>query len=83
MKYSDLVEVYEELESTSKRLEKTRIIAKFLRTVKVGDLEQVCLLLQGKVFQQYDEAKLGVAARLVLKALATASGESVGVIEKK
>ena len=83
MRYSDLVEVYSALEATTKRLEKTHIIAQFLKKVKVDDLERICLLIQGKVFQQYDEEKIGVAARLVLKALATGSGESVSKIEQK
>ncbi|MDP7323773.1 MAG: ATP-dependent DNA ligase [Candidatus Woesearchaeota archaeon] len=83
MKYHDLVQVYVELEATSKRLGKTHIIAEFLKTVREEDLEVIVLLLQGRVFQSYDERKIGVAARLVLKAIASGSGESAANVETK
>ncbi len=74
MDYSDLVEVYEKLEKTSKRLEKTHILSEFLKTVKTETLPYVVLLLQGNVFPSTEEKKIGVAAKLVLKAIATATG---------
>src|SRR3989344_4697017 len=37
-------------------------------------LEQNLLLLQGRVFSRNDERKLGVAAKLVIKAIRAASG---------
>ena len=53
MEYSRLVEVYEELNKTTKRLEKTHIISEFLKDVGVEDAEHVTLLLEGKVFPNY------------------------------
>ena len=50
MDYSILVEIYEKLSSTTKRLEKTDIIAELLKKTSDDDLRQVILLLQGKVF---------------------------------
>ncbi len=83
MKYHALAEVYDSLENTSKRLGKTHIISEFLKKVPSEALEKITLLLQGKVYQEYDERKLGVASRLVIKALAVSSGESADTIEKK
>ncbi len=83
MDYKKLVEAYTKLEATSKRLEKTHIIAEFLKNVKSAELEMICLLLQGKVFPVYDERKIGVASRLVLKALSVASGNTAETIEQK
>ncbi len=74
MDYSDLIEVYEKLVKTSKRLEKTHIISEFLKTVKKEDLPYISLLLQGNVFPPVEEKKIGVAAKLVLKAISSASG---------
>lgn len=81
MEYSRLVEVYEQLEATSKRLEKTGIIAEFLR--KASDVQSMMLLLQGKVFSSHDERKIGVAAKLVVKAIAFATGARSSEVEKK
>src|ERR1041385_3452843 len=80
MKYSSLVEVYEQLEGTTKRLEKTHILAKFLK--KSDDLGPVMLLLQGRVFPNWDQRELGMASRLMVKALAVASGASPEKVEK-
>ncbi len=82
MKYSDLVAVYAELEQTTKRLEKTAILASFLKKTQESDLDMVILLLQGKVFPSYDEAKLGVAAKLVIRAISTASGLTPAKLEQ-
>ncbi|MFC1728306.1 ATP-dependent DNA ligase [Nanoarchaeota archaeon] len=79
MKYADLVEVYSELESTSKRLEKTHIISEFLKKTSEKDLPEVVLLLQGRVFPSYDERKIGVAARLMIKVI----GKSTGMTEQE
>lgn len=79
MKYSELVGVYERLESTSKRLEKTFILSEFLKTA--DDLERVMLLVAGRVFPAWDQRELGMAAKLVLKAVSVATGASSEKIE--
>lgn len=83
MKYLDLARVYEQLESTSKRLEKTNIIAEFLKKVEVAELPRITILLQGKLFPSWDEQKIGVAARLIIKAIKTSAGVSEDKIEEK
>lgn len=79
MDYKTLVEVYEKLEATSKRLEKTHILSEFLRDA--DHLDEVMLLVQGRIFPAWDEREIGMAARLLLKAIATASGASQDKIE--
>jgi DNA ligase-1 len=74
MKYSELVELYEYLEKTSSRLDKTDKIAKFLRSVDTKDLEMVTLLVQGRVFPSYSEKEMGVAEKMMIKAIASATG---------
>jgi len=81
MKYKELVDVYKALESTTRRLEKTDIITKLLKKCSVDDIRVIMLLLQGRIFPAWEEKKLGVASRLVLKAINVASGISVSKIE--
>lgn len=81
MDYSKLAELYEQLESTSKRLEKTRMLAQFLR--KASDLDRIMLLVQGKVFASWDPRELGIASRLAIKAIATATGMSQDKVESE
>ena len=83
MEYSKLVGVYEELNKTTKRLEKTHIISEFLKEISVDDTEHVMLLLEGRVFPNYDAREIGIAARTMLKSLSAATGISVDKIENE
>ncbi len=81
MKYADLVEVYEKLDSTTKRLEKTHYISEFLKKVPTEDLPHITLLLQGRIFPASDERKIGVASKIVIKAINVATGLNANKIE--
>ncbi len=81
MDYKELAEVYEALEHTSKRLEKTFILSEFLRMCPKSDLRSVAYLLQGRVFPVSDERSIGISSRSVLKAIAKATGDSAEKVE--
>jgi len=83
MQYSLLAETYQELENNSKRLQKILLVAKLLQRTKAEELEMTMLLLQGIVYPIWDERKLGVADRLVLKALQVATGLSLEELETR
>jgi len=74
MKYSELAGVYEQLEKTSKRLEKTEIISELLKRTSAEDLEIITLLIEGRIFPNWDEREIGVASRSIIKAISAASG---------
>jgi len=79
MKYSTLVGVYERLEATTKRLEKTSILSEFLKSA--DELDRVMLLVQGRVFPNWDTSELGMAAKLLVKAISLATGASLDKID--
>jgi DNA ligase 1 len=81
MEYKELVKVYEEIGSTSKRLEKVEIISKFLKKVKKNELKESVYLLEGRIFPEWDQRKIGFSSRLMLKALNMGSGETIEYIE--
>ncbi|MBI2581389.1 ATP-dependent DNA ligase [Candidatus Woesearchaeota archaeon] len=83
MKYSELVGLYGQLDSTTKRLEKTYYLSEFLKKTAADDIEPVILLVQGRVFPSYDERELGVANQLVVKAINVASGIASAAVEKE
>lgn len=76
MEYKGLVEVYSQIEATSKRLEKTSIISSLLKKTSADELPMIMLLLEGRVFPRWDARELGVAERIVIKAISTATGIS-------
>lgn len=73
MDYSTVVEVYERLTATTKRLEKTKILSDFLKEMR-SEQEEIILLLQGRVFPPWEEKNLGVSTKLAVKAISIASG---------
>jgi DNA ligase-1 len=86
MLYEDLVEVYQDLDSTTKRLEKTDILANFL--AKVGEEEpelipMVTLLSLGRIFPTWSEEELGIGSKLLMKAISKAVGISPGEVENQ
>ena len=77
MLYKDLVDVYQDLDSTTKRLEKTDILANFF--AKVGDedpelLSIVTLLSLGRIFPTWSEEELGIGSKLLMKAISQVVG---------
>jgi DNA ligase-1 len=84
MKYDKLVELYEVLDSTTKRLEKTSLIADFLSMVGEEDpniLSIVTLLTLGRIFPTWSEEELGLGSKLLMKAIALVVGVKPGEVE--
>lgn len=79
--YTILAKLYVELESTTKRLEKTNIVATALKDLSSEEIRRVIYLLQGTVFPPWSSQKVGVAERLVIRALQLSFGESEQIIE--
>ncbi len=73
MLYSKLAELYESLGSTTKRLEKIDILSRFLEYLHEKD-KDVLYLLNGEIYPNYDERKIGISNQLVIKAISKASG---------
>ena len=82
MLYSDLADTFDRLESTGSRLEMTSILADFLRTADKSELRSIVYLSQGKLHPDFVPGVLGMADRLVMKAIAKASGNPEDKVEK-
>jgi DNA ligase 1 len=76
MKFSELCETYLKLSQTSKRLEKTVIIAELLKKTPESDMEAVMMLLKGRVYPEWDKTQIGISSKLAIKAISMATGES-------
>jgi len=73
MRYQKLAELYEEASGTPKRLEKIKILSKFLKKLKEEDSEVLYLLL-GDIYPEYNKKKIGVSNQLAIKAISKATG---------
>jgi DNA ligase-1 len=62
--------------ATSKKLEKTAIVAEYLRSLEPEDAARAALFLSGRPFPAYEEATLGVGGSLLWRAVSELSGKS-------
>jgi len=82
MRYQKLAEVYNEISSTTKRLEKIKILSKFLRYLNEEDKEVIYLLL-GDIYPEYDERRIGISNQLAIKAISKATGIEITQIVRE
>lgn len=82
MKYLELAKLYEELSSTTKRLEKIDILSKFLEKLTERD-KDVMYLLIGDIYPEYDERRIGISNQLAIKAISIATGNSKEKVVKE
>jgi DNA ligase-1 len=74
MRYSELADIYEQLEKTSSKLKKSDIIAKVLKAAPADLLPKLVNLFYGSVFPPWAIEEVGVADKMVIKAIAKAVG---------
>jgi DNA ligase-1 len=71
MLFKDLVNVFENLKKTTKRLEKTAIIADFIKDIPENELPVIVNFLTGRIFPVWDERKIGIAGQSIIKIIAS------------
>ncbi len=82
MKYSRLAQLYQDCSSTTKRLEKIKILAKFLEYLSEKDRDVMYLLL-GRIYPEYDERRIGISNQLAIKSIAKATGTNPDLVTKE
>jgi len=83
MEFGELTNVFLKLEDTTKRLEMTDIVAEFIKTVDGEILSTLTYFTRGRVFPLYSDREIGIAEKIMIKALSTVSGVSEKKIEEK
>jgi DNA ligase-1 len=76
LNYSEVAEKYAQLEEISGRNEMTRVLADLLLETPKPELPMLVYLTQGKLRPDYEGVELGLAEKLALRAVSTASGIS-------
>lgn len=68
------MEVCEEIEATTKRLEMTDLLVKLFKKTPAELIDKVIYLIQGKIYPDFVGIKLGIAEKLAIKAISQAYG---------
>jgi len=74
MEFRLLAETLDQVQKSSKRLEKSLAIVRLLRSTPADLHEKIILMLQGRVFPEFDQVNMGISIKLTLKALSQATG---------
>ena len=82
MDFTDIAKMFDRLESTSARLEMTAILADFFKDCNPDDLRSIIYLSQGKLHPDFYGVELGMADKLVLRAIAVTSGTKDSKVEE-
>jgi len=82
MLYSRLVEAYEKIEATTKRIEMTDCLVRLFRETPKELIHKVVYLTQGKIYPDYLGIELGIAERMAMRSLSIATGVSFNEIEE-
>ncbi|MEM3095217.1 MAG: DNA ligase, partial [Nitrososphaera sp.] len=82
MDFAPIVETFEQMEQTSSRLALTEYLVALLRKTPPDIIDKVTYLIQGKLYPDYEGIELGVAERMVIRAIASSSGKDQLQIEK-
>jgi len=82
MRYSKIVEVYEQIEATTKRLEMTDLLVQLIKETPKDEIDKVIYLTTGVLYPDYVGVELGVADKLGIRAVAEAYGKPEHVIEE-
>jgi len=74
MKFRKIVNVYEMLEKTPARLEKTDIVANLLKETPEKLVSIVIRLLLGETFPKWMDKKIGIGTQLLIKSISKVTG---------
>ena len=81
MKFSILSDSLEKMEQTSKRLELTDILVTLLKKTPDEIISRVVYLIQGKIKPNFEGVELGIAEKLVIRAISKSAGVTTKKIE--
>jgi DNA ligase-1 len=82
MKFSIISDAFQKMEATSKRLEKTDILVKLIQEIPDDVISKAIYLIQGKLRPNFEGVELGIAEKLVMRAMSKSSGIPLKKIEE-
>ena len=82
MKFSIISDALQKMEETSKRLELTDILVKLIKEITDDVISKTIYLIQGKLRPNFEGVELGIAEKLVMRAMSKSSGIPLKNIEQ-
>jgi len=81
LKFANLTDAFGQIDATTKRLEMTSLLVELIKATPREDLNKVVNLLQGKLYPDYVDTELGVAEKLLIRAVGDVIGRPNEFVE--
>lgn len=81
MKFAELARVFDQVEATTKRLEMTSLLVDLIKNTSKDEISSVVYVLQGKLYPDYMGIELGIAEKLLIRAIADVVGKPEEVVD--
>ncbi|MGH9991814.1 MAG: ATP-dependent DNA ligase [Nitrososphaera sp.] len=82
MDFALLVETFQRMVQTSSRIALTDHLVNLFKKTPPEVIDKVTYLIQGKLYPDYEGIELGLAEKMVLRAIASSSGKDTSYLEK-
>ncbi len=83
MLFADLVKYFVRIEATSLRNAKTEILAEILKEASPEESDKLVYLSLGELRPQYDRLEFNLAEKMIVRAMALATGKTVAEVTKE
>ncbi|MEM3851535.1 MAG: ATP-dependent DNA ligase [Methanomassiliicoccales archaeon] len=81
MLYRELTDLYERIESTTKRLEITAMLVDLLKKAACDEIANLVYMTHGKLHPDFYPEKIGMAEKMALRTLAGVTGKQISEVE--
>ena len=82
MKFAEIAQFFERMESTTKRLELTEILVELLKNTPTDEISKVTYLIQGKIRPNFEGVELGIAEKLAIRSISKSAGIPIKKVEE-
>lgn len=77
-----LVQTFQKMGGTSSRIALTEYLVELLKQTPAEIIDKVTYLIQGKLYPDYEGIEIGVAEKMIVRAIASSSGKDAAAIER-
>jgi DNA ligase-1 len=83
MNFLELAEYFDRIEKISSRIEMTKVLAELFNKAQPKEIRKIVYLSQGKLGANYEKIESGLGEKMVIEAIAKATGFTKKEIQKK
>jgi DNA ligase-1 len=81
--FSSIVEILEEMEQTTSRLELTDYLVTLFKNNSSDLIDKIIYLIQGKIRPDYEGIEMGIAEKMIIRMISQISNISVDKVYQK